>query len=529
MPDRSDEQKPESRETPQDKPTRSEGKKRGIPKYLILAAVVVGCATVAYKIGVRVGSTVPDLETASISSPAFNRGPSDNLFSPSNLLKVVGQSPADPSKVLFPTLERSLDPQSEKKPKACPPAPLAASMGSGPVAVAAQKTPDHRSDSDGAGPRPVDTPVIETKQPLAMGTSDREGTGSGQPLSEPLKQGGHPEQMATTPTEGPKKQDRKQHSTPGVVPTKAADQEDRSKNEQFQLPGSMAVRIPDYAGTVAKWGLMVILDDSASMGRKNRVWNGSRLKAGQSAIEKVTEIAPPGSKVAVRDFQCKKGTADAKGKESPCLSRMAIDWAELPSSAVKEKLENLSPGGKTNPCAAALYSLRNDFESHGNLTPRILIVTDGAGKCAPADVMKMAEHTIGKDRVPIDVIAIGMAKRKGSGYSSLAKKTNGMFLKLEGPGDVEQALARYAKTLKNPIKEKVEIRGEKAVFSAAPEEEITLTPGTYSVVLPLVAGIKPAKRTIPNVKVSSGEAVVFEVKVNKKGRVSVTRSGKKAN
>lgn len=528
MPDRSDEQKPESRETPQDKPSRSEGKKRGVLKYLILAAVVIGCAAVAYKIGVRVGSTVPNLETASSSSPSFNRGPSDNLFSPSNLLKVVGQSPADPSKVLFPTMERSLDPQGEKKPKSCPPAPLASSLGGGPVAVAAQKTPNHRSDSEGEGPRPVDTPVIETKQPGGAGTSEREETGAGQPLSEPSKQGGQPEQIATTPTEGPKKQDRMQHSTSGVAPTKARE-EDRSKTEQFQLPGSVAIRIPDYSGKVAKWGLMVVLDDSASMGRKNRVWNGSRLKAGQNAIEKLSEAAPSGSKLAVRDFQCKKGDADAKGKESTCLSRMALDWAELPFPAVKEKLENLSPGGKTNPCAAALHSLRKDFGSHGNLTPRILIITDGAGKCAPADVMKIAEQTIGKDRVAIDVMAIGMGKRKNGGYSSLAKKTNGVFFKLEEPGDVEQALARYTKILKNPIKEKVEIRGEKAVFSAAPEEEITLTPGTYSVVLPLVAGINPAKRTIPNVKVSSGEAVVFEVKVNKKGRVSVTRSGKKAN
>lgn len=529
MPDKSDEQKPESRETPQDKPPRTKGKTRGILKFLILLAVIAGSAVGAYKIGVRVGSTAPGPETASSSSPTFNRGPSDNLFSPSNLLKVVGQSPADPSKVLFPAMDRSLDPQGEKKPKACPPAPLAASMGSDPVAVAAQKTPDHRSEPAAESPRPVDTPVIETKQPGGTGTSEREETGSGQPLSESSKQAGHPEQIATVPTEGPKKQDRKQRSTSSVALTKAPNQDDRSKTEQFQLPGSVAVKIPDYSGTIAKWGLMVILDDSASMGRKNRVWNGSRLKAGQTAIEKLSEAAPSGSKLAVRDFQCKKGEAAPKGKESPCLSRMALDWAELPSSAAKEKLESLSPGGKTNPCAAALFSLRKDFGSHGNLTPRLLIITDGAGKCAAADITKIAEQTIGKDRVPIDVMAIGMGKKKNGGYSSLAKKTNGVFLKLEGPGDVEQALARYAKLLKNPIKEKVEIRGENAVFSATPDEEITLTPGTYSVVLPLVAGIPAAKRTIPNVKVSSGEAVVFEVKVNKKGRVSVTRSGKKAN
>ncbi len=237
----------------------------------------------------------------------------------------------------------------------------------------------------------------------------------------------------------------------------------------------MAVRIPDYSGTIAKWGLMVILDDSASMGRKNRVWNGSRLKAGQTAIEKLAEVAPSGSKLAVRDFQCKKGEANAKVKKA-LASAAWRSTGELPSPTAKEKLENLSPAKDKPVRCCAVYSLRKDFGSHGNLTPRMLIITDGAGKCAAADVTKIAEQAVGKDRVPIDVMAIGMGKKKNGGYSSLAKKTNGVFLKLEGPGEVEQALARYAKLLKNPIKEKVEVRGENAVFSAAPDEEITLTP-----------------------------------------------------
>lgn len=524
MSDRPEGQKPESMEAKQVETSARVNKNRGVLKPLILAVILVGAVVAAYKIGIQVGSTGQN-ESASAASPSFSRGSSENLFSSSNLLKVVGQSPVDPAKVLFPSMERSLDPQAENKPKACPPGPLGARLAGGPVAAGAKKNSGQIATADGTGTKQADNPAIETKQPgvtTALAPQERQAA---EPLLQPSKT--ETQQSAPPVPDATKKREPKLPDAPTGTVAKARDPEERTKSEQFQLPGSVKVKIQNYSGNPAKWGLMVIVDDSASMGRKTRVWGGGRLKSAEAVLGKLPDVVTPGSKVSVRDFQCKKTESDQKNKESSCLSRIVLDWAESPFAGLKEKLENLSAAGKTNPCAAALYSLRKDFSSQSGITPRVLIITDGAGKCSPADATKLAEQTIGKDRVHVDVMALGMGKKKNSGYTILAKKTDGMFFRLEGPGEVDQAVAKYAKALKTPKMEKVEIRGEKAVFSVTPEEEIALTPGTYSVVLPLVAGISAGKRTISQVKVGSGEAVVIDVKA-KKGKVSVSRSGKKS-
>ena len=410
--------------------------------------------------------------------------------------------------------------RARTRPRTCPPGQLAAATTSGPAAVATKKASDQQPSSETTSPKPVDTPVIETKQPGGIAPPEPQRIESPDALSQAAQQ------TAPPSTEAPKRQDRKHQEVSLGSSTKPHDQEEKTKAEQFQLPGSMTVRIHNYSGTLPKWGLVVIVDDSASMGHKTRAWTGGRIKAVQTALGKFPETMIPGSKVAVRDFQCKQNESGAKNKDSACLSRMVLDWTEAPFSGLPERLDNLSPTGKTNPCAAALYSLKKDFANQGNLTPRVLIITDAAGKCSAADVARIGEQMVGKERVQVDVIALGSGKKKNSGYSALAKKTNGIFQKVEGPGEMDQAMAKYAKALRNPIMEKVEIKGDKALFNVVPEEEIALTPGTYSVVLPAVAGINPGKRTIPSVKISSGEAVVIDVKV-KKGRLSVSRSGKK--
>ncbi len=71
--------------------------------------------------------------------------------------------------------------------------------------------------------------------------------------------------------------------------------------------------------------------------------------------------------------------------------------------------------------------------------------------------------------------------------------------------------------------EKIEIRSDKASLTTTPGQEITLVPGSYSVVLPVVAGIQPSKRRIEHVKISSGQTTEIEVK---RGR-PIVKIGKK--
>jgi hypothetical protein len=497
--------------------------KRGIIRFIFLVVIVAGSVALAYNLGIRTAATGKS-GTDSQLTPAFSREPSDKLFSSSNLLKVVGQSPVDPSKVLFPSLERKLDPEGENKPKTCPPGLLTASSGEGALTTVSKTVSQPGNNTDPASAKSEDATKIETKQPPGETSSDAQAKESSEPPIQSVRQ--EPQQITTSPVPTTDKQAPKRQEAPPKAINKVSDQEEH-KSDQFQLPGSVKVKIHNYSGVLAKWGLMVIIDDSAAMGRKNRLWTGGRIKVAQDAVAKLPESVTPGSKIALRDFQCNKADKNSKTKVAPCLSRMALDWTEGTFSGLNEKAADLSPAGTTNPCAAALYSLKKDFSNHGSLTPRVLIIADASGKCSPADVVKIGEQTAGKDRIHVDVISLGAGSKKNSGYLKLAKKTNGLFLKVQGPGELDQAMGRYAKALKTPLLEKLEIKGDKAVYNITPEEEIALAPGNYSIVLPLVAGIPQSKRTIPSVKVSSGEAVVLDVSV-KKGRVSVSRSSKKS-
>jgi hypothetical protein len=115
----------------------------------------------------------------------------------------------------------------------------------------------------------------------------------------------------------------------------------------------------------------------------------------------------------------------------------------------------------------------------------------------------------------IDVLALGLNKKRQKGYSVLTSRTGGVFIEAERPADLDQPFSRYSKILQAKHFEKVEIRGDKASLSVAPFQEITVAPGTYTVSLPVVEGIDPSKRTIPNVKISSGEAHILDVSIKK--------------
>lgn len=298
------------------------------------------------------------------------------------------------------------------------------------------------------------------------------------------------------------------------------------KVEQFQIPGSLVVTIHEYSGTMPKWALMVILDDSASMVRRIKAWGSSRFDTAVNFIAKLPDILPPGSKLAIRDFLCPKGEENKKSKITSCPARMLYPWTEAPFSALKEKLGQADGAGTTNPCADAVYSMKQDFSSLDGFTPRILMVTDGTGKCSVEQVIKAIDTRGEKERIGLDVVAVGMHQKRMATFGKLAKSANGFFFSVDKPADVESAVARYGKILKTPVMEKIEVRGQKGlVVHVAPDQEITLTAGVYTVVLPLVAGIKPSLRVVDNIKINPGETTHLDVRV-KKGRL-MTKVSKK--
>jgi len=503
-----------------------------VRKPVIIAVAAVGLL-LFYQIGLlsAVGRWIGISARSEPLPSAFQRISPDEFLTTSNALGGVGRSPVDPSRVAFPAFERSVVPDIGDKTRSCPPG-----LGGFPAAEAgASHEPPARSAAT-AAPKPVETPVISPPEPVAG-----PGEAQGKKLSpdavpaeseEPPKAGTPPGEAAPDgeftggsvtgkSRKGPRSGPVAKPALPVTAPKKSLEPEEPAKSEQFQLPGSFVVKIPNYTGSPRKWGLMVILDNSAAMGRKIKSWDSSRSQVATTIVTRLMKMLPPGSKVAVRDFSCKKST----GAPKPCLSRVLIEWSLPPIKQLKEKLESVEATGATNPCAAAAYAIKRDLAGLEGLMPRVLIVTPAVAKCDQRIIAAALRHGGEKGAPAVDVIALGMSGKRERGYSGMVKKGKGVLVKVDKPADLDDALKKYEKVLQKKALERLEVRGEKATFTPEINEEITLAPGTYTVTLPVIAGILPAKRSVPNIKISSGESKVVVVRA-KQGRVTI-KSGKK--
>lgn len=531
-----DNQIPANKGASPEPPPEAQKKSRTVT-FLVISVLLAAAVLGAYKLGWLSREFRPaggsDIEKAPAAS--FTKVPESNLLSTAQLLEGVGKSPTDPSKVLFPSFDKPLAADgSQETPIACPTGPKE-DRASGPIQgtpPAEQKEPQEASlppvqreiEKDKGSPALVEKPVIVSREPgdqKVPEKNERVNETKGRP-TKPEASGPTQESISTPRTSGAtSKGPVAGRATEAPSVQKTAPEPDQSKEERYELPGSLSVRIKNYTGSTVKWGLMVILDDSASMGRKTKLWTAGRSEAAVNVLMKLPEALTPGSKLAIRDFTC--GTSTKKG--GFCLSHTLYGWSSSPFSELTDKLAAVKKEGRNNPCAAAAYAVKKDLGGLGELVPRILIVTNGQTKCSYHDVLK-AIGSSGSTRKPIvDVMAVGMGPRNSRAYASLAKRTDGMFLRLDKPSEVDRVLGRYGLMLKTKAMEKLEVRGEKAVFTATPEEEITLAPGTYRVVLPLVGKLHPSHRSIPDVKINSGESKIIVVRI-KNGR-PVVRINKK--
>ncbi len=107
---------------------------------------------------------------------------------------------------------------------------------------------------------------------------------------------------------------------------------------------------------------------------------------------------------------------------------------------------------------------------------RIVLITDGQNECPVNEVAQTIERSKFKDRVKVDVIAVGMKPATQELYSSLAKITGGQFLKVDRPEDVQPALAPYQAVLQTAVPEPIQVAGEGANYSILPGEKAKLAP-----------------------------------------------------
>ncbi|MEW6349621.1 MAG: hypothetical protein AB1646_11215 [Thermodesulfobacteriota bacterium] len=466
-------------------------------------------------------------EPAAPPLSAFKDSSGGTLISPQTLLKLVGRTPGEPSRVLFSALERAGRAHRED--------------GAGKAGH-----PDTQAQApDTEGARPAEAvsgseAVLESGRQAAPAVVPRgpRTEGSAEPPDDKSPRATSPEPASTPePRSAPDHTDEeaaepdgssttpRASATPPPIPgqkesgqPKALD-EPAARPDNFQLPGSLVVSMPEYQGTQVRWGLLVILDNGAEMGVKSKAWTPHRMPFASDLVLKVAKSLTPGSKIAVRDFLCAKSSGSEGAAQKPCPSHKLYEASQAPFGGLSERLDRVKIGGINNPCAAAAFAVKADLPTAGGLVPRILVVTTGARKCVPRDAVKAITESGSKARPAMDVITMGNPKKTAKGYKDLAAKTGGTFIRIEKPADLHRAVTEYKKILSARMREKIEVRGDKAVFHVFPNEEVTLAPGSYTIVLPPVMGLQASHREIRKVKIESDHSSVLEVKI-RKGRPS---------
>lgn len=550
MPEKKSDKKKRNDKEPATESSRTGSRKSLLLKSLFLILVPAVAIGAAYQAGllepaIRWANT---FRATGEQRAVLTGMPVETLISSREVLSVVGKSPIDPSQVLFPSFDTPDTGKLSDGPKSCPPDILGVQAQEGEVTgkrvVRTGSVEIVEGTATSSEPKAPDSPAIVTRKPSDKASSAdskhsarapeailekahgadakkrNRSDGAGSRKTQQTNKGsGHPPKasdasLATDSKKGESASGRRETSKRGGQKGRAgAAPSESDKEERFQLPGSLLVKIKGYEGSLIKWGIMVILDDSRAMARKTRTWSAGRSQAATALVEKLPGIVTPGTKIAVRDFLCRKSAR--KRKRGVCLSHLLFDWSGSPFKELKETLARSDPAGRNNPCAAARYAVKRDLSGLGELAPRVLVVTAGVTKCAASNVVRAINKYRGGEKVAVDVVGLGMRRQTRRGYIRLAKKTGGLFLTVDSPAKVDRALARYRKTLRKRAMEKVEVRGDNVVFTVNPGEEITLAPGSYSVILPLVGRLKASRRTISNVKINSGETKVLKVKIRK--------------
>lgn len=288
------------------------------------------------------------------------------------------------------------------------------------------------------------------------------------------------------------------------------------------LPGSLLVKFHDLNVGWETWEVAFILDNSESMASRSDPWEKSRFEVARDLVQQISGALPPESRIAVRCFtdelSLKMGS-----KEIPLtVSRRIYGWAKAPFAGLAARLEGVTGvKGPLDLCKAVVGSTQRDFGQRENLTPRIILLTDGESRCLPttvAEIIKMRKQ----NRSPrVDVIALGVQPAAKQLLVELCQATEGKFLDLDSPQRVQATLSEYASILRVAKPVTVEISGSSGVKRVVVGEEIQLPPGLYSLWLPGDLNVPKADQVIDNIEVSAEKLTTVTVS-KQDGRVMVS-------
>jgi hypothetical protein len=278
-------------------------------------------------------------------------------------------------------------------------------------------------------------------------------------------------------------------------------------------PGTLMVNIRDYKGFPPKWAVMFILDNSEAMSKRAEPWSPDRLSAARHVVADLVKGMPQGSKIAIRDF-FDEVSGRKKGREIRLrVSQVVVDWVDTPSPGLESSLDGLAAGGEDNLCTAAVHALKSDFTPVKRYSPRLVLITDGHKECLLKELIQAVEQNKSGDHAKVDVVAVGMKAPLREAYAGLAEVTGGEFIKVDQPQDVQSALRGYSAALRTERVEPIQVVGEGAGYKILPGEEARLPAGSYSLVLPDIAGLDSSKRDIKGVKIESGKMNVLDLRI----------------
>ena len=373
---------------------------------------------------------------------AFKPSSGGQLVSSQTLLKLVGRTPGERDRSLFSALEKGSSAGKEEAPKKEAAADV---QQRGPNSAAAQPQEAGSGSDAPVGPPPATNLAVTPPGPPPEKAGREEKTVV--PVVGPAPEvPPGPERKATESSDADKSRAPLQRAPRAVMggerEPKVAPEDPDNRPEKFQLPGSLTVNIPGYQGSLMRVGLLVILDNSREMGKKTKTWSPNRASFAIDMVSKIAKALPPGSRLTVRDFLCNKPPGNDPVPAKPCPCRKLYEWSKAPFEGLKGRLDKISTVGANNPCAAAAFALKGDFSGVGDLVPRILVLTGGARKCVANEVLKSMKESGSKSHPAVDVVSIGNHKKTAKGYSVLASKTGGVFLRAEKPVDVNVAISR---------------------------------------------------------------------------------------
>lgn len=275
--------------------------------------------------------------------------------------------------------------------------------------------------------------------------------------------------------------------------------------------GTLIVNIEGYKGAPVDWAIMTILDNSKSMTEEFGRAGQTRRDVALDAVESLARAIPPSSRMAVRAFSY-DGVARKKSKEIPLrVSRVLMDWTNMPSAKLQEVLKRIAFRDDNNLCAATSRSLQNDFNAITDLTRRVVLVTDGHRECSFKEALRIIEKEKMRDDLRVDVLAIDMPRSIRGPFSRLAADTGGIFVNLASPGEAGEALSGYFAVLQTYRPQPLEVLAANSKHRVLPGEKSRLSPGSYTIALPEIAGLDPTKRRIRDVKIVTGKTTVLNI------------------